>query len=330
MRLALAGAGWAAEVHALAAGSLAGVEVVAIASRTPARAEHLARRLGARACGYDELPAGADAVVVCSAPGHHASAARRAIEAGAAVLVEKPLCTTLADADELVQAERDGARVLYGENLVHAPAVVEALGLVHGLGALTHLELRAIQERPTWGGFLEPAWGGGALFDLGAHPVALALLAAAPARPVEVTATVEAAPGTEVDDRADVMLRFDSGLSARIEVSWRGGPMPVWDLQAAAPEAVVRLDLLPEVRLERDGLPLQLPATPDGVPERLESLGYRGQLAALTTATPAVGAAFGRAVLDVICGAYASARGGRSVHLPFDGRRDRSPHQLWR
>ena len=50
-----------------------------------------------------------------------------------------------------------------------------------------------------------------------------------------------------------------------------------------------------------------------------------------TTGIALCGAAFGRVVLDVVCAAYASAgAGGTEVPLPFSGRRDRTPLELWR
>ena len=72
---------------------------------------------------------------------HAAGAAPRARSAGdraagSAVLIEKPLCTTLAEADELVAAAEAGARIAYAENLVHAPIVRLALAhaaQLHGI-----------------------------------------------------------------------------------------------------------------------------------------------------------------------------------------------------
>ena len=55
--------------------------------------------IGARAVGYDELPAGADIVVVCTPPQRHADQAVRLLDAGAAVVLEKPLCRTIDEAD---------------------------------------------------------------------------------------------------------------------------------------------------------------------------------------------------------------------------------------
>ena len=67
---------------------------------------------------YEELPAGADAVVVATPPSRHAVDVVRALEAGAVALVEKPLATTLAEADAIVEAvARTGRPVVYAENL---------------------------------------------------------------------------------------------------------------------------------------------------------------------------------------------------------------------
>jgi myo-inositol 2-dehydrogenase / D-chiro-inositol 1-dehydrogenase len=335
VELALAGAGWVAAVHGIAAGVLDGVSISHVASRTPERAKEFATGLGAAACTYDELPAGADAVVICSPPALHAAHARHAIAAGAAVLVEKPLCTTLADADALVEAASEGARIAYAENLVHAPVVRAAVEQARLIGTLTHLRVRAVQPRPDWGDFLTEGWGGGVLFDLGVHPLAVALLMAAPARPVEVTAALEGADDHPVDEHAEVRLRFDSGLVAHVTASWRGDDLPLWDAEAASPGGVVRAELLPRALLERDGEPVRLPAVPEGVPPQLEQLGYLPQLASFARDVaedrhPAVGAAFGRSLLEVACAAYGSAGTGRPEALPFRGSRQMTPLQLWR
>ena len=334
--LAFAGAGWIAAVHGLAVPHVQGASVAAVASRDPARAATTAARLGAVPCTYDELPAGGMGVVVCTPPALHAAQVLHAVERGAGALVEKPLCTTLAEADRLVAVAEAGATIAYAENLVHAPPVQLALAQAALLEGIDVIEVRAIQPRPTWGDFLTAGWGGGVLFDLGVHPLALALLLAAPARPVQVQAALDGADDHPVDEHAEVSLRFDTGAVARVVASWRGGDPPVWDLQASAPGGVVRLELLPTISLERDGDELPLPGVPDGVPPPLVDLGYVGQLTAFADdlrsgSAPALGAPFGRSVLDVTCAAYASAgAGGRWVDLPFGGDRNSTPLQLWR
>lgn len=334
--LAFAGAGWIAAVHGYAVEHVPGLSITKVASRDPARAAEAAARVGAEPCTYAELPAGADGVVICTPPAQHAAQVLHALDHGAGVLVEKPLCTTLAEADQLVAAAESGGQIAYAENLVHAPAVRLALEHTAQIGPLDLLEVRALQSRPTWGSFLTEAWGGGVLFDLGAHPLAIALLMAAPARPVEVRAVLEGATDHPVDEHADVLIRFDSDLHARIITSWRSEVDPTWDAQASSPDGVVRIELIPHVRLERNGTEVRLPGVPEGVPSQLEELGYLPQVESFALdlrdgRAPELGAAFGRSVLDVTCAAYASAgQDGAWVGLPFTGPRDRTPLQLWR
>lgn len=244
-------------MHAMAAKAL-GIDVQAFASRTVEHAEAKAREFGGRAVAYDQLPAGADIVVVATPPSRHVADALQALAAGAAVLVEKPLATTLADADRLVAADTDG-RVAYAENLAHCPAVRAMLGRLGSIGAPSYIEIRTAGPRPTYGEFLTTEWGGGALFDLGAHPIALALLFAGSARVASVTATIE--PGTDhrSDEAATVTLLFDTGLRANVIVSWRA-ELPLWDAQVSGPTGVVRAELLPTASVEHNGETLALPA----------------------------------------------------------------------
>jgi myo-inositol 2-dehydrogenase/D-chiro-inositol 1-dehydrogenase len=334
--LAFAGAGWIAAVHGYAVNHVPSLRISAVASRDPARAAEAARRVGAVACRYDELPAGAHGVVVCTPPAQHAEHVLAAVGAGVGVLVEKPLCTTLDDADRLVAAADDGALIAYAENLAHAPVVRLALAHAAQLDGIDVIDVRAIQARPTWGDFFTEGWGGGVLFDLGPHPLAIALLLAAPARPVEVRARLEGATDHPVDEHAELTIQFDTGAQARVVASWRGTDNPVWDAQASSPDGVVRLELLPHVTLERNGADVRLPDVPDGIPAALLEMGYLGQLEAFAQdlderRAPELGAAFGRSILDLTCAAYASAaQGGEWVALPFGGPRNLTPLQLWR
>jgi predicted dehydrogenase len=333
--LAFAGAGFIAAVHGVAVDQIPGVRIAHVASRDPARAAEAAQRLSAQACTFAELPAGADGVVVSTPPAQHAEHALAALEAGAGVLLEKPLCTTLEDADRLVAAA-DGRCLAYAENLVHSPAVRAAVAQARGLQGIERIEVRALQGRPTWGDFLTEGWGGGVLFDLGPHPIAVALLMAAPARPVAVRATLTGADDHPVDEHAVATVRLDTGAEIHLEASWAHGAAPAWDAQASARDGVVRLELVPEVLLERNGVEVRLPELPAGGAGQLVGLGYLDQLRSFvedlrTGRTPEVGAAFGRAVLDLTCAAYASAgNGGGWIDLPFAGPRNRTPLQLWR
>jgi predicted dehydrogenase len=333
--LAFAGAGFVSAIHGLAAEALPDVHVVHVASRTARSAQRRAKQTGGVACTYEDLPGGADAVVVATPPALHRREVERAVAGGAVALVEAPLAATLDDADRLVELARDRHPVGYAENLLHSPTVAQALAACRRIGTLTHLQVRFVQGRPDWGDHLRPSWGGGALFDLGVHAVALTLLVAAPARVEAVEAYVHAGEGLDVDDEATVTLRFDSGLRAELQATWRAAA-PTWEAQAASASGAVRVELVPQPSVEANGVPVVLPPPPLGLASpQLHHLGYVGQIEALAAdieaaRAPTPGPDFGRHVLEIVCAAYVSARTGRAERLPFTGPRDRTPFELWR
>lgn len=335
--IALWGAGMISGAHGAAASFLL-MPITGVASRTVERATAQAERLRAEAVTYDDLPGGADIVVVSTPPQFHAAHTLRLLDAGAAVVVEKPLCTTLDDADRMVQAARAyGERVLYAENLGYAPVVERLLGMTAGIGPLTHLEVRTMQGLPTWGDFTSDEWGGGALFDLGVHALAIAVLAAGAggAGPVtSVSAVLRGGHGHNSDEHAEVALTFRSGLVGQVVSSWQGGPDQVWDVQLSSESAVLRADFWPRPTLEHNGDPVPVPPSARVIPF-IEELGYYGQLQAFAAdirdaTTPFMDVSFGRLILDIVCAAYQSAgRGGADEAVPFTGSRDKTPLQLW-
>lgn len=336
-RIGLCGAGMIAGAHAAAAAHL-GYPVVAVASRTDERAGRLAGAFRSRAVAYDQLPGEADLVVVATPPHRHADDAIRMLQAGAAVLLEKPLCRTLEEADRLVQAvDEHGGRLLYGENLAYSPVILQMVSMARSVGTPTHLEVRSMQGLPTWGAFTTREWGGGALFDLGVHPLAVAMLlgvASGLGRVVAVEAELRGGEGHDSDEHAEVLLRFANGFTGRVVASWQAGPDPHWDAQLAGDHGVVRAELLPQQTLEFNGDDVALPK-PRTNPPLLETLGYAPQLQALADDVangrePAMSAAFGREVLHVVLAAYASAGAAEAVAVPFTGPRDRTPLELWR
>jgi len=323
--------------HAAAA-TLLGIPIVGVASRSPDRAGEQSERLRTAPLTYDDLPAGADIVVVSTPPQRHAGDTLAMLGAGAAVVVEKPLCTTLADADTLVAAAgQSGQRVLYAENLAYAPLVSTLLGLTSAIGPLNHLEARTLQARPTWGNFTTDEWGGGALFDLGVHPLALVVLVAgaAGAGPVvSVSATLRGGDGHNSDEHADVSLTFASGLVGHVESSWQATDGQTWDVEASSDTGVLRGDFWPRPSLEHNGDPVPLVSSDLPLPV-IEELGYAGQLRSFcedlsNRSTPLMDVAFGRLILDIVCAAYHSGgRGGATEAVPFRGDRTKTPLQLW-
>ena len=329
-----------------AAARFLNMPIAAVASRTAERATERATQLQSVAATYAELPAGADVVVVSTPPQLHAADTLHLLAAGAAVVLEKPLCTTLADADTLVAAAAaHGQRVLYAENLAYAPAVRTMLHMAADIGPIDHLQIRTLQALPTWGEFTSDAWGGGALFDLGVHPLAIAVLAAAAAGAGPVTSvscTLRGGEGHNSDEHAEVALTFRNGLVGHVISSWNHGPGQTWDAELSGPTGVLRIDFWPQPTLEFNGEPVPLPAplspavSESALPLAfIQQLGYVGQLRAFAadiaaSATPFMDVAFGRLILDIDCAAYQSARhDGELEPVPFVGDRTKTPLQLW-
>jgi myo-inositol 2-dehydrogenase/D-chiro-inositol 1-dehydrogenase len=118
IRVALVGTGAAFEIHAGLMPALEDVKVSVCVSRSQGKAEEAAARFGCRPCTTlrDALP-DCDAVVLCTPPDAHRSHALEAMEAGKAVLVEKPMAVELADAQAMVEtAERTGTVLMMGFN----------------------------------------------------------------------------------------------------------------------------------------------------------------------------------------------------------------------
>jgi predicted dehydrogenase len=86
-----------------------------------------------------------DAVLVAVPEAFHADVTVAALEAGKHVLVEKPLCLTLREADEIEAARRVARRVVQvGYVRRYAPAVALARELVEGLGGVRFARFRDI------------------------------------------------------------------------------------------------------------------------------------------------------------------------------------------
>jgi len=110
LRFGLVGTGyWARITHAPALASTEGIDFAAVWGRNPDAAAALAAEHGATA--YPDLGAlisSVDAVAFAVPPGVQSAIATRAAREGKHLMLEKPIATSEADADELVSAVQDG------------------------------------------------------------------------------------------------------------------------------------------------------------------------------------------------------------------------------
>jgi predicted dehydrogenase len=197
-----------------------GMQVTAIASRDPARAEATARALGIpRFYGsYDALLAdpGIDGVYV-PLPNHlHVPWSIRAAEAGKHVLCEKPIALHAAEARRLVDA-RDRCGVLIQEAAMVRlhPRWLAVRELIRK-GKIG--ELRAVVGQFAYNLPLRdnvryrPEMGGGTLLDVGFYPVTISRFCF-DGEPLEAAATFERDPEAGVDRLVAGTLRFPRGVA---------------------------------------------------------------------------------------------------------------------
>ncbi|MEE2814878.1 MAG: Gfo/Idh/MocA family oxidoreductase [Actinomycetota bacterium] len=221
-------------VHALQ--QMPGVELIATdpdgatAPDDAPRGAQLAAELGvAYVDSYDEALAWKpDAVVIAAENSRHRDLVERAAAAGAHVLCEKPLATTVEDAVAMQQTcDRAGVILMVAYPVRFAPAVRDAiaelrsgrLGRVLGVTGINNGKLP--QDR-AW--FTDPALaGGGALVDHVVHCADLLdeLLGerAASVRAVS-NAVLHADRGLEVETGGLVTVQYPSGVVATIDCSW--------------------------------------------------------------------------------------------------------------
>jgi predicted dehydrogenase len=174
-----------------------------------------------------------DVVSVCTPNKFHAPCAIAALKAGCDVLCEKPMATTLKEADRMIAAAKAARRKLmtgFTHRLFSGPEKCKAMLLKKALGKAFMIRVRFAHGGPYPGwakeakSFYDPKIAtGGAMLDMGIHAIDLALWLFGPV--VRVSAqTATLVKKIPVDDNAIITLEFKSGALGYIEVGWTSKP----------------------------------------------------------------------------------------------------------
>lgn len=209
-RIAVIGVGHLGQHHARILAAMPEADLVAVVDTKPERAAEIATRHATAALiDSGSLIGTVDAVTIATPTASHVDIALPFIDAGTAVLVEKPLAATLADADRLVAAAEARATLLAtGHTERFNPAVTAAIPLVSGP---RFIEIHRL------GTFPERSLDIDVIFDLMIHDLDI-LLAMVNS---EVT-SVEAVGVNVLTPRIDIAnarLRFASGCIANLTAS---------------------------------------------------------------------------------------------------------------
>ena len=201
-------------------------QLLAVASRTQESAEKYAREWKIpRAHGsYEALLADPEIdVVYISLPNHlHAPWTIKAVEAGKHVLCEKPLALSVEEVDAVQSAARRHERVVMEAFMYrHHPQTLKVQEVVKS-GTLGPLKLirgsfsfalsREGDVR------LDPAMGGGSIWDIGCYPISYARTVVG-AAPLEVFGW-QVIGSTGIDDTFVGQMRFDHDILAQFDSSF--------------------------------------------------------------------------------------------------------------
>jgi predicted dehydrogenase len=156
-----------------------------------------------------------DAVALATPVSSHFPLAKRALEAGRHVLVEKPLATSKRDAVELIAlAERQQRVLMVDHTFVYHPAVHKIKALVEAgeLGQLRYID----STRINLGLFQHDV---NVLWDLAVHDLSIVNYLT-PERPLAVSAVATAHTPGAPENIGFIVLRYTSGLVVHLNCSW--------------------------------------------------------------------------------------------------------------
>jgi predicted dehydrogenase len=251
LRAALIGAGAiAVNGHIPAYQQAEGVEIAAICDVNSDRVAKVAAEIGIPGAftDYKDMLATVkpDLVSVCSPNALHCAMACDALEAGAHVICEKPMCLTYADAERMLATAKAAGRTLtIGHHMRYQPATVKAHEMIQqgALGQVYYVKASYLRRSgiPGYGSWFtnRDLAGGGAMMDIGCHMLDLSLWLMGHPKPVSVSASTYAKFGPlakglgswgadhfgagsrfDVDDLTTAFVRFADGSTLTIEASW--------------------------------------------------------------------------------------------------------------
>ncbi|HEX2768368.1 MAG TPA: Gfo/Idh/MocA family oxidoreductase [Geobacteraceae bacterium] len=210
IRAAVVGVGYLGHFHAEKYAELANAELVAVVDLDRERAEAVAGKVGARPCtDYREILDQVDAVSIVVPTQAHYEVAKAFLEKGVHVLLEKPITTTLAEADELIRIAAAQKVVFQVGHLERFNPVVVALdGIVKQPGFIESIRIAPFKPRGT---------DVNVVLDLMIHDIDI--IQNIVGSKVEQINSIGTPVFTEEEDIANARIRFANGCVANVTAS---------------------------------------------------------------------------------------------------------------
>lgn len=229
LRVVIAGLGNMGRSHALAYHENPGFEIAALVNRSDVPlpgglAGHEIRR------SFDDAIAAErpDVVAIATYSDSHADYAVRTLEAGCHVFVEKPLATTVADAQRVVDAAKaNGKKLVVGYILRHHPSWMRLIAEARKLGGpyVFRMNLNQQSSGPTWATHKQLMQTTSPIVDCGVHYLDV-MLQITDAKPVEVRGMgvrLSNEIASDMYNYGHLQVLFEDGSVGWYEAGW--GPM---------------------------------------------------------------------------------------------------------
>lgn len=210
IRSAVIGVGYLGHFHAEKYAELANAELVAVVDLDRERAEAVAGKTGARSfTDYREILDQVDAVSIVVPTQAHYEVAKAFLEKGVHVLLEKPITTTLAEADELIRIAATQKVVFQVGHLERFNPVVRALdGIVRQPGFIESIRIAPFKPRGT---------DVNVVLDLMIHDIDI--IQNIVGSKVEQINSIGTPVFTDEEDIANARIRFANGCVANVTAS---------------------------------------------------------------------------------------------------------------
>lgn len=290
-------------------------------------------------------------MVVIGAPNNtHCTITLKAAAAGKHVVVEKPMCVNLSEADQMIKACKDaGVKLMYAEELCFTPKYVRLKALLDegALGKPVMFKQSEKHDGPHAAHFWDvEASGGGVTMDMGCHALQFFrwLNNNNPVKSVYAhMATAVHKAKTKGEDNAIIIVEFENGVIGLAEESWTklGGMDDRAEIHGS--EGVAYADVLQGNSIQTYssrgvGYAVEKAGNTIGwsftMYEEIWNYGFPQEFAHFVDCVknnkpPLVTGEDGKAVLELIYAAYASAGSGKKVPIPFKTEVDK-PYKLWK
>ncbi|SDR20812.1 Gfo/Idh/MocA family oxidoreductase [Pseudovibrio sp. Tun.PSC04-5.I4] len=229
IRVLTAGLGNMGRSHALAYEANPGFEIVALVNRSvvelPTELKHHSIQHDFAEALAETKP---DLVSICTYSDSHADYAVMAMEAGADVFVEKPLATTLEDAQRVVETARKlGRKLVVGYILRHHPSWTTLIAQSRNLGGpyVFRMNLNQQSSGATWKTHKQLMQTTSPIVDCGVHYIDV-MCQITDAKPIEVRGMGVRLSDELPDDMYNyghLQVLFEDGSVGWYEAGW--GPM---------------------------------------------------------------------------------------------------------